>query len=164
MRRLFYILFLVGGFPIMTKDAHAMPVTEDAAVSPALPETEIKIPDDNFKLFLVEHFDYDGDGEISAPEANAVTRMNVSTENIASIEGIEHFTALEELVCSPANPFAKGMLTSFDISRNKLLRKLKCDNNLLDTLDISRNTALTELNCRNNNIKSLDVSRNTLLE
>ena len=124
----------------------------------------IHIPDEVFKTFLVEHFDSDGDGAISEIEAKAVTRMKFSTEKISSIEGIEYFTSLEELDCTPSNPFGKGLLTSFDISRNTSPKKLYCYNNQLDTLDLGSNMSLTDVNCRNNRIKTLDVSHNPMLE
>jgi len=42
----------------------------------------IVIPDAVFKAYLIEHFDADGDGEISEAEANAVTQMKLSTSDI----------------------------------------------------------------------------------
>ncbi len=68
-------------------------------------------------------WDTNGDGKLSSIEAAAVKEIEISRRQIASLEGIEYFTALTTLYC-------------YD--------------NYLTTLDLSKNTALTELWCHNN--------------
>ena len=125
---------------------------------------QITIPDTTFKTYLLENFDTNNDGEISVEEARTVRKIECTDKPLTSLQGIEYFTALEELDCSYANYFQRGGLTSLDLSRNQALKKLHCDNNRLDSLDISQNVELTELHCRNNLLRSLDVSRHRVLE
>ena len=148
----------------------------------------IPIEDANFKAYLVENFDGNGDGEISYDEAATITNIDLRTDNIMSVQGIEYMQSLQELVCrgnwdnASEQPTGKltrldvsnnlalttiscsyNQLTSLYVSKNTALTSLYCDNNQMTSLDISNNTALTRLNCENNPLTSLDVSNNTAL-
>lgn len=118
----------------------------------------IPIPDANFKAYMVEHFDTNGDSEISYEEALAITEINVNTDNIATVSGVEYCKNLTSLVCS------YGLLTSLDVSNNKALETLWCGSNQLTNLDVSNNTKLKFLQCHNNQLTSLDISSNIALE
>jgi hypothetical protein len=124
----------------------------------------IQIPDAGFKAYLVAHFDTNGDGEISIAEAAQVKVIEYTDKPLSSLQGIEYFTTLEELDCSYTNYFARGGLTSLDISKNTALLKLRCSNNQLDTIDLSRNKALKELHIRNNYLTSLNLDGLSALE
>ena len=124
----------------------------------------VVIPDADFKAYLVTSFDTDGNGEISAAEAQAVRKIEYTDRPLQSLSGIEAFTALEELDCSYANPFERGGLTQIDVSQNLSLKVLRCDNNSLEQIDVSHNAALRELHCRNNKLSDLDVSGRKELE
>ena len=94
----------------------------------------------------------------------AITELDVSgtyeNENpgtLTSLQGIEYFESLTELVCY------YNQLTSLDVSANTALTELECYDNQLTSLDVSANTALTELYCLSNQLTSLDVSANTAL-
>ena len=92
----------------------------------------------------------------------AITELDVSGtyENrgtLTSLQGIEYFESLTELVCY------YNQLTSLDVSANMALTELYCLYNQLTSLDVSANTALTELYCLSNQLTSLDVSANTAL-
>ena len=94
----------------------------------------------------------------------AITELDVSgtyeNENpgtLTSLQGIEYFESLTELVCY------YNQLTSLDVSANMALTELYCLYNQLTSLDVSANTALTELYCLSNQLTSLDVSANTAL-
>lgn len=97
---------------------------------------------------------------------------------IASLKGIEHFPALQELNCSG------NQLTELDLSNNPALIKLYCSDNKIAELDLSKNPALEvllgnrnyleKLNLLNNielrkleldsnRLTELDLSRNTML-
>lgn len=77
-------------------------------------------PDDNFRDYLRETFDTDGDGIINNTD---VIEIDCSGRGIQSLKGIELFTEPE---------------------------KLNCANNQLTELDTSKNTKLTELDCSGN--------------
>ena len=138
-----------------------------------------KIVDPAFKSFCITNFDTNKDGVVSKIEAQSVTTIDVSYEDIQSLKGIELFpnittlyciensltsldvsknTELKELYCS------KNRLTSLDISNNTALEDLSCDSNQLTSLDVSKNAAITRLNCSGNNLTSLDLSKNSALK
>ena len=85
----------------------------------------IYFADANFKAYCLENFDTDGDGEVSPEEALAVTAIDCSDRDIASLVGIEHFTNLVTLDCS-----GNASLTSIDISNGTSLTTLTCDNGI----------------------------------
>ena len=111
--------------------------------------------DANFRSYVTENCDTDGDGSLSADEIAAVTYIECSGMSIGSLKGIEHFTALEELSCY------NNKLTALDLSKNTALTELNCSYNQLTALDVSANTALTELECEDNQLTALDLSKNT---
>ena len=115
-------------------------------------------PDENFRSVVAgTSIDKDANGYLSDAEIAAVTKLYVSEKNIASLKGIEFFTALTDLYCY------SNKLTSLDVSKNTALQLLGCGNNQLTSLDLSKNTALQYLWCENNQLTSLDVSKNTAL-
>ena len=120
----------------------------------------IVFEDANFKTYMVANFDTDNDGEISFKEALKVTKIEVSTDNIESLAGIEHMTNLVSLKCRGEN---SGCLSKLDVSKNINLKTLFCDDNHLSTLDVSDNIKLDSLVCTHNNLTNLDVSSNTSL-
>ena len=117
---------------------------------------EENFPDENFRSWLLSQ-SYSSDGVLTEEEIAGVNKINVYSESIQSLKGIEYFTALTYLNCS-FNP-----LTSLDVSKNTALTYLNCNRNQLTSLDVSKNTALTELYCTGNQLSSLDVSKNTAL-
>lgn len=117
----------------------------------------VSIPDANFKTYLVNNFDTNGDGEIQLSEATSVLTINCGNKNIADLTGIEAFVNLRILACYA------NQLTNLDVSKNTALRNLQCYNNQLTSLDVSKNTLLVNLNCGTNYLTNLDVSKNTAL-
>ena len=132
-----------------------------------VPGDIIPFEDANFKAYCVDNFDTSGDGEISVAEALAVTSIDVNTDNIVSLQGVEFFKNLTSLSCCgsyvPSTSSYNGCLNSLDISYNLALTELNCYYNQLTSLDVSRNTALTHLRCHGNQLTSLDVSNNAEL-
>ena len=59
----------------------------------------IPIEDANFKAYLVENFDGNGDGEISYEEAESVVKIDLQSNNksIKTLHGIEYFENLDTL-------------------------------------------------------------------
>ncbi len=126
---------------------------------------DTNFPDANFQKYIKDVLDTNKDGSLSEAEIAKVTELTfeypdspgVKMSNIASLKGIEYFTALTTLDCS------EQKLTTLDVSANTNLTTLNCSENRLTSLDLSENTALTELNCRYNKLTSLDLSKNTAL-
>lgn len=112
----------------------------------------INIPDPMFFNYLVENFDWDGDGEISVEEAKAVTEIICPATGIQSLDGIEYFENLVRLDC-PLN-----RLIRLDISQNTKLEELDCRFNSISELDLSNNPELKIVLTKGNRLKTLDLS------
>ena len=110
-------------------------------------------PDANFRTYISQKTGVSVGGIISDATLASITNINTSYKNISSLQGIEYFTELTELVCRNNN------LTSLDLSKNTKLTYLNCESNQLISLDVSKNTNLTELLCYRNQLTSLDVSK-----
>ena len=143
---------------------------------------ETNFPDENFRKYLLAQ-SYGEDGVLTDEEIKEVAEIDVgskiSSDKISSLKGIEHFTALETLICynnqltalDVSNNMALEMLwcaynqlTALDVSNNTALEVLACDYNQLTALDVSNNTALKTLSCNGNQLTALDVSKNMALE
>ena len=70
---------------------------------------ETNFPDPNFRAYLLAQ-DYGQDGVITEDEIAGITKMDVSSRYINSLEGIQYFTALIYLECYI------NELTSLDVS------------------------------------------------
>jgi len=129
-----------------------------AGYNPSVPITQDFFPDQNFRNFLLSQ-DFGSDAFLSEEEINAITELRPISRSIKNMTGIEHFTALKILWCS-----SNGAMTTFDVSYNKELEELYCDNNGLTSLDVSQNTKLKKLWCFSNKLTTLNVWENTELE
>lgn len=108
--------------------------------------------DDLFENYLLHNFDTDGDGQISAREADEVYSINCSDMKIKTLTGIGRFRNLTELDCS------YNHLTTLDLSHNRQLVTLNCSVNSIEQLKLSGCSQLTEVSCNRNNLPSLDLS------
>ena len=113
---------------------------------------ETNFPDPIFRSFISESYDTANAGRLSSAQVTAITGMDCSGMGITSMAGIEHFTALTELVCS------YNSLTELDVSRSSALVTLDCSSNSLTSLNVSNNPALTTLVCAGNSLSSLNLS------
>ena len=115
--------------------------------------SEENFPDENFRSLVLKQV-YGADGKLSGKEISGVTRIAVVGKGIQTLQGIEFFTALKELLCY------NNQLTTLDVSQNIALTDLECYNNQLTALDVSRNTALKKLHCYKNKLTELNLSEN----
>ncbi len=118
---------------------------------------ESNFPDAVFRGYVSTQFDTNNDSSLSKEEIDAATEISVTRKTITSLQGVEYFTALTELVCDDCQ------LTSLDVSKNTALVKLSCVGNQLTSLDVSSNINLGQLVCSNNQLTSLNVKDNVLL-
>jgi len=131
----------------------------------------IVFEDANFKTYMVANFDTDNDGEISYEEALNVTKIEVNTDNIESLSGLEHMINLVVLNCKGSHVYNGsigkyedgGILKSLDVSKNTKLINLNCSYNKITSLDVRNNVLLKELRCSDNKLRSLDISKNEQL-
>ena len=151
----------------------ALPAAEAASGDVAINSTNF--PDANFRSYVSDNFDTNGDDVLSAAEIAAVTKMYAGSKSITTLKGVEYFTALTDLYCE------NNQLTALDVSANTALVSLGCNQNQLTTLDVSDTTLkmlfcesnrlttlmlgtnLTYLRCNDNRLTALDVSKNTAL-
>ena len=128
----------------------------------------IPIPDVNFRRYLVDNYDQNGDDQISVDEAASITDISVCSEYISTLSGIKFFENLTSLSCrgsmGSGAELSLGRLTELDVSQLPHLRYLDCAYNKLKTLLVSDNTNLVRLDCGANDLTSLDISNNEQLE
>ena len=117
---------------------------------------ETTFPDENFRNWVLSK-SYGEDGVLTDEEIAGVTKIELNTNDIQSLKGIEYFTELTWLLCIN-NP-----LTEIDLSKCTKLTHLECAWTQITELDVSNNTALKVLYCQANQLTSLDVSKNTEL-
>lgn len=114
------------------------------------------IPDANFEAALdaLGYDDIPGDNQVPTANIEGITNLDVNSQNIADLTGIEDFTALESLLCY------NNQLTSLDVTQNPNLITLWTAINQLTDLDVTQNPNITDLRCFNNQLTTLDVSQN----
>ena len=124
------------------------------------------IPDANFEQFLVDQgIDTNGiTGDILNADAQAVTALNVTRNDIADFTGIEAFTNIETLNLG-SNDFGTIQLNTLS-----LLRDFRITNtNNLSSLDFTQNPELENIYIRTNSneplvtLSELDLSQNLKL-
>ena len=133
------------------------------------PDFKLNFPDEEFRRFLKECCDKNGDGKLDVDIKN----MTIPTSYaIKSLEGIRFFEDLEKLDChgiglTTLNVGKNFKLKELDCSQNQLkksvdilssgLKKLNCSNNKLTymNLGILHGLNLEEVNCSNNEIRNI---------
>ncbi|MCL2083063.1 MAG: RICIN domain-containing protein [Oscillospiraceae bacterium] len=121
-------------------------------------------PDDNFRGFVLEEIIGNGrqeDDEVTIADQETmavVTSLDVSSQNIDDLTGIEYFIGLETLDCSGNN------LEYLELGEAPGLTSLDCSGNAIEYLDIFDNAGLEALNCSQNELVELDLSENIALE
>jgi Leucine-rich repeat (LRR) protein len=118
----------------------------------------VNIPDANFKAALVGNtsINLNGDNEIQCNEASSyVNSINVQSDGISDMTGIEAFLNLYSLKCA-GNSFA-----ALDLSNNEELVILECGSNpSLTQLNLTSNEELEQLKVGSTSLTSLDLSNN----
>lgn len=112
------------------------------------PDFNLNFPDEEFRRFLKECCDTNGDGKLDVDIKNMTIPTGYA---ITSLEGIRFFEDLEKLDCHGIG------LTTLNVSKNFKLEELNCsDNQLKDYLYILSNR-LKKLNCSNNKLTSMNL-------
>ena len=127
----------------------------------------IEIPDAAFKQYMVNHFDKDGDNEITPKEASAIDRIDITSNEIVTLKGIEFCTGLRYLKCvgsTAGESYGNGKLSSIDVTHCPDLEELVVYWNELTSLDVSKCPKLITLHPARNLLTSLDLTHNPMLE
>ena len=122
-----------------------------------LDTTLLNIPDPVFLQYMIEHHDFNRDGFIDSREVLGIEWVDVSTDNIHSLEGIERCANLKHLVADGSAP-GKGKLVSLDLSNNKQLNDISILNNAVRDFTISGCSNLKSLLCWGNDLSRLDLT------
>lgn len=115
-------------------------------------------PDRAFRASLCRLFQKPSGGVLTAEEIAQTTTLDLNGLDIHSLRGIQHFTALTELLCGG------NRLNRLDVSGLPKLRVLACEYNRLSRLDVRGCAALEVLDCRSNLLSSLDLRSNPALQ
>ena len=133
------------------------------------------VPDDNFEAYLEANGMGNGianDDYVITSKIDTVSYLDIQTQNISDLTGIEDFTGLTGWSCSYNN------LSLLNLSQNINLTRLYCCLNPLASLDLSSNILLESLECGldldyNNNtgipitytlLSNLNITQNTFLK
>ena len=134
----------------------------------------IELNDQEYIILSLNSADLNSDGEISEKEASSIKSLYITEGIIEIIESmpddggdvdllgiLRYCTSLETLIISSID----GSLSqSLDLSNNRQLKRLYCENPELEHLDISQNENLEFLYlCGNGGLSELDLSRNRKL-
>ena len=112
------------------------------------PEFKLNFPDAEFRNFLKDCCDTNGDGKLDVDIKNMTIPTGYA---IKSLEGIRFFEDLEKLDCHGIG------LTTLNVTKNFNLKELDCsDNQLKDYLYIL-SSGLKKLNCSNNKLTHMNL-------
>ncbi|CAA9198462.1 hypothetical protein FLA105534_02119 [Flavobacterium bizetiae] len=122
------------------------------------------IPDSKFEDKLIAlNIDKDGkNGKVKTESIEFITSLDVSTDDITDLTGIQDFKNLKKLSCKGTGSFnvSNGKLTKLDVSKNLMLTELNCSYNQLTNLDVSKNLSLGVLYLNNNKLTEINFSAN----
>lgn len=112
------------------------------------PDFKLNFPDEEFRRFLKECCDKNGDGKLDVDIKN----MTISTSYaIKSLEGIRFFEDLEKLDCHGIG------LTTLNVGKNFKLKELDCSGNQLKDYLPILSSGLKKLNCSNNKLTYMNL-------
>lgn len=173
---MFVALMCVGlGLTLNSKAVFA----EDIAIDSA------HFPDDEFRRYLSENIDSDGNGILSSDEINNTTKINIFEKDadgnkyeVKDTTGLQYFTEITTLDCYMCGlekidissntklqsvNLAENNLTYIDVSNCTNILNISLEYNNLSSIDVSNNTSLISLDLRQNNIKEIDLTNNLQL-
>ena len=139
----------------------ALALSEDEPQGEGVAITQEVFPDAGFRSWLKNpaHISgYGADGLLTEEELADIRAINVTGQNLTSLQGIEVFFALESLDCQ------NNRLTELDVRQNRELKYLHCAFNRIRSLDVSGLEKLISLVCENNDMTALDLTGCTALE
>ena len=102
--------------------------------------SKIDISDLALKKYLVDNYDYDGNGEISIAEAENISMVNCSGKGVANLIGLESCTNLVTLDCSNNN------ITKIELPNLAQLETITCNDCPIELMNFNGCTSLQYLN------------------
>ena len=128
-------------------------------------QQEENIPDSTFRAWLLWNYDSDKDGHLADTEAEALTKIELSTDNISTLEGIHRFPNLNYLHAQGTRKDEKnyGKLTQVDLTGNPKLRHIHLIHNQISKLYLGEQPDLDYLGLDYNEVTEIDVKSFTKL-
>ena len=112
----------------------------------------ITVSDNNFLGYLLGLCDSDNDGAILPEEAESVQNIEVCTDNIQTLDGIQFFTSVKTLVTDGS--VWNGKLTALSLEFNSVLERLSCRYNHISAFKFP--ASLIEIDMRFNDVSEPD--------
>ena len=152
------------------------PISPDTIVAPSVTdstETIVTPPDtigtkplylefesDILFKWLKLRYDSDNDGNIDTIEAKNINTIEINTDNITSLKGIEKLHSLTKITAhgTRIGDSVSGKLEHIDLSGNPDLLELHVEHNVIKDIDFSHNAKLTFVELNLNSITQIDVS------
>ncbi|RAR46953.1 T9SS type A sorting domain-containing protein [Flavobacterium lacus] len=154
IQKKYAILFL--SFISITTTAQDISFTDtqfEAKLLEASPLNTIALDENNNSIQI----DSNNDGIIQVNEALQVIKLNVFNSDISSLDGIEFFTNMIDLICAMNN------LESVVLPELPNLNHLQCQLNQLEVLDLSLTENLLSLDAEMNNLHTITFHPNSQL-
>ena len=128
---------------------------------PQQPEGRVDIPDSTFRAWILWNYDSNKDGVLDQDEAASVTKIEFSTENVTTLDGIQYFPNLTYLHAQGIRDWDNdknlGKLTELDLSGNPKLQHIHLIYNNIKTLKLAECPDLDYLCIDYNEVTELDV-------
>ena len=128
---------------------------------PQQPEGQVDIPDSTFRAWILWNYDSNKDGVLDQGEAASVTKIEFSTENVTTLDGIQYFPNLTYLHAQGIRDWDNdknlGKLTELDLSGNPKLQHIHLIYNNIKTLKLAECPDLDYLCIDYNEVTELDV-------
>lgn len=165
-----------GGGITITSDTLAfktLPIPADTTNTTEIPDTIVTSTDtiDNKSLYLEFgseilfkwlklRYDANNDGNIDTIEARNINTIEINTDNISTLKGIERLHSLTKITAhgTRIGDSVCGKLEHIDLSGNPNLLELHVEHNVIKDIDFSHNTQLTFVELNLNSIAQIDVS------
>lgn len=165
-----------GGGITITSDTLAfktLPIPADTTNTTEIPDTIVTSTDtiDNKSLYLEFEseilfkwlklrYDANNDGNIDTIEARNINTIEINTDNISTLKGIERLHSLTKITAhgTRIGDSVCGKLEHIDLSGIPNLLELHVEHNVIKDIDFSHNTKLTFVELNLNRITQIDVS------
>ncbi len=159
-----------GGISIFSDTAYfeTLPAPPDTTLNPDnshKPDTineslYIDFENEILRKWVVLRYDANDDGQIDTIEAKDINTIELNTDSISSMKGVERLHSLTKLTAHGTRVWDSvyGKLEHLDLSGNPDLRELHVEHNKLKDIDFSNNTKLTFVELNLNDITQIDVS------
>ena len=112
------------------------------------PDFKLNFPDEEFRRFLKDCCDTNGDGNLDVDIKNMMIPTGYA---IKSLEGIRFFEDLEKLDCHDIG------LTTLNVTKNFNLKELNCSGNQLKASLYILSSGLKKLDCSNNKLTFMNL-------